>query len=76
MYLFFDNVEIMTNDKEDEVIKNILESFLSRYHIGLETSIRGNDFIFDYIVSLYCQCHKINLKCNGSYTDYPILIKI
>lgn len=66
----------MTNDREDEVIKNILESFISRYHIGLETSIRSNDFIFDYIVLLYCKCHKINLKCNGSYTDYPILIKI
>ena len=32
-----DNIEIMINDKEDEVIKKLFQSILSRYQIGLET---------------------------------------
>ena len=37
----------MTYDKANEVIKEILESLHSRYQIGLKTSIRDRDFIFD-----------------------------
>ena len=32
-----DNIELMNNDKEDEVIENPFQSFLSRYLMGLET---------------------------------------
>ena len=32
-----DNIEIMITDKEDEVIKKLFQSILSRYQIGLET---------------------------------------
>ena len=31
-----DNIEIMTYDKADEVIKELLESIFYRYQIGLE----------------------------------------
>ena len=41
-----DNVKMMINDKEDEVIE-LFQSLLSRYQIGLETSMKGSDFIFD-----------------------------
>ena len=39
-----DNIEIMINDKADEAIEEIFESFLSRYQIGLETSIKVVSF--------------------------------
>ena len=33
------NIEILINDKSDEVIEKIFESLLNRYQIGLETSM-------------------------------------
>ena len=41
-----DNKEVMTYDNANKVIEEIFESPLSRCQIGLETSIRGSDFIF------------------------------
>ena len=32
-----DNIEIMVNDKPDEVTEEFFQSLLSRYQIGLET---------------------------------------
>ena len=57
-----DNIEIMINDKPDEVIEKRFESLLNTYQIGLETSMRSNDFIFDCVNLLYYKCHKTNLK--------------
>ena len=70
-----DNIEIMTY-KVDEVIKEIFESILYRYETGLKKSVKGSDFVFDYVNFLYYKCHKINLKCVGSYMDYPDRISI
>ena len=44
----------MINDKADEVIEE--------YQIGLETSMKGSDFIFECVYLLYYKCHKINFK--------------
>ena len=46
-----DNIEIMI--KADEVIEKIFKSFLSIYQIGMETSMKGSDFIFDCVYFLY-----------------------
>ena len=43
------NIEIMINDKADEVKEELLQSLFSRYKIGLETSVKGSDFIFDCV---------------------------
>ena len=51
-------MEIMINDKEDEVIEELIQSLLNRYQMELTTSMRGSDFIFDYVHLLYCD--KIN----------------
>ena len=59
------------NDVLNELIEELFESLLKRYQIGLEISVRGKDFIFDYILLLYYKCHKINLNCGGSYIDSP-----
>ena len=45
----------MIYDNTDEVIKKLFESLLSRCQIGLQTSIRGSDFIFDRVHLLYCK---------------------
>ena len=46
-----------------------MESLLSRYQIGLETSMRESDFIFDSVQLLYYKFHKINFKRGASYMD-------
>ena len=43
-----DDIEIMINGK-DKVFEKRFESLLHRYHIKLETSMRGSDFIFDCV---------------------------
>ena len=69
------NTEITINEKADEVIEERFESLLNRYQIGLETSMRGSDFIFDFVHLLYYKCHKINFKQGGSYIDSSDWIK-
>ena len=44
-----DNIDIMICDKADEVTEEIFELLLNRYQIGLETSMKASDFIFDYV---------------------------
>ena len=52
-----DNIEIMMNDEADEVIEEPFESLLTRYQNILEASIRGSDFILDYVQLLYYKYH-------------------
>ena len=70
-----DNIEIINNDKADEVIEELFQSLLSRYKIGLEASMKRSEFILNCVHILYYKCHKINLKRNGSYKDSPDWIK-
>ena len=52
-----------------------LESLLSRYQVGLETSIKGSDIIFDGVSSLHYKCHKNSFKRSGSCIESPDWIK-
>ena len=65
----------MTYNNVNEVIKEIFKSPLPGYQIGLETSMRGSDFIFDGVNLLYYKCHKINFKRGGLRIDSPDWIK-
>ena len=60
-----DDIEIMINDKADEVVENLFQS-LYRYQIGSETSMKGSDFIFNCFHLLYYKCRKINRNCGVS----------
>ena len=44
-----DNIEIVINDEADKIIEKLFLSLLSTYQIGLETSMKGSDFIFDCV---------------------------
>ena len=55
------NTKIMVNDEADEVIRKTF----SRYQIGLETSMKGNDFV--YLLYFKSQSHNINFKHCRSY---------
>ena len=64
MHIVSDNIEIITNNKTNGVVKKMLNSLLLKYQDGLEESMRGSksgrgftqnafytDFIQLYIVS-------------------------
>ena len=48
-----DGIEIMINDKADEAIEERFKSLQNRYQINLEKSMKGGEFIFDYVHVLY-----------------------
>ena len=60
-----DNAEVMINDEADEVIEGLFDSLKNRYQSNLE-SIKGCEFVFDYVHLLYYKCHKINPNASGS----------
>ena len=71
MHAKSDNIEILSHDKADQSIEQLFESLLSRYKIGLETSMKGIGFIFGCISLLNYKYHKINLNRGRSYIDCP-----
>ena len=50
MHSKIDNIEIMINDRADEAIKDLVQLLLSIYQIGLETSLKGSNFMFDCVL--------------------------
>ena len=69
-----DKIEIMIYDEVDEVIKELFDSLKNRYQNNLE-SMKGSEFVLDYVHLLYYKCYKINLNRGGSYIDSPDWIK-
>ena len=54
-----DNIEIKMNDKADEILEELFHLLKNRYQNNLE-SMKGSEFVFDYVHLLYYKCHKIN----------------
>ena len=69
-----DNIEIMMNDKAHKIIEELFDLLKNRYQNNLE-SMRGSEFVFDYVLSFYYKCHKTNLNPGGSDIDSPDWIK-
>ena len=64
----------MINDEADKVTKELFDSLKNIYQNILE-SMKGSEFVFNWVHILYFTCHKINPNCGGSYTDSPDWIK-
>ena len=69
-----DNIEIMMNDKPDEIIEELLDSLKNRYQHILE-SMKGSEFAFAYVHLLHYKCHKTNPNRGGTYIDSHDWIK-
>ena len=67
MHSTSDNVKFTPYNDANEVVNELFESLLLIYQDNSETSMRGDDFIFDSVQLMYYKCHKINLKRGGSY---------
>ena len=51
------NIKSMINDEAVEVTEKLFESLENRFQNNLE-SMKGSDFVFDYVHLLYYKCHK------------------
>ena len=60
-----DSIEIMMNDESDEIIGERFDSLRNRQQNNTE-SMKGSEFVFDYVCLLYYKCHKVNLNHGGS----------
>ena len=69
MYSPSDNIEIMIGSETDEIIEELFKFLLQRYQEGLEEPVKGSEFVFDSVNSLYYKLHKISLNKGGSYID-------
>ena len=69
-----DNIEIKINDEADEVVEELFALLKIRYENNSE-SMKGSEFVFDYVPLLYYKCQKINPNCGRSYIDFPDWIK-
>ena len=62
-----------SDNKNQEVIKDLFNSLKNRYQNNLEL-IKGSNF-FDYLHLLYYKYHRINPNLGGSYIDPPDWIR-
>ena len=69
-----DNIEIMISDEADDFTEKSFKSLKNIYQNNLK-SIKGSEFVFDYVDLLYYECHKINPNGGGLYTDSPDWIR-
>ena len=51
-----DNIEIMITDVTDEIMEKLFNLLKNRYQNNLQ-SMRGSEFVFDYVQLLYYKCH-------------------
>ena len=53
------------NDEWDEIIGERFDSLRNRQQNNTE-SMKGSEFVFDYVRLLYYKCHKVNPHHSGS----------
>ena len=75
MHTRSDNIEIMIGDDNDDIIEELLKSFIQKYEENLQNKMRGSDFEFDGVNFLYYDFNKISLNRGGSYIDSPKWLK-
>ena len=75
MHTKSNNVEIMVGSETNEIIEEFFESLLQLYQKNLEKSMRGSEFVYDSVDSLYYNLNKISLSRGGSYINSPKWLK-
>ena len=75
IYSKCDNFEIMRGSNTNEIIRDPFNSILRRYQGGLQESMRGSEFVFDYVESLNYIFHKVDLKRSEPYIETSDWIK-
>ena len=61
IYLWSDNVSIMWGSDTDDIIRELLRSFLKNYQEELKI-IKGSDFVFESVELMDYKLHRVHLK--------------
>ena len=64
-----DSMEIMINDKADEIVEELFQSLRNRYQNNFEKLMKESDFVFNYLHLLHRKFRKVNPNCSESYVD-------
>ena len=64
----------MISDEADKVINKLFDLLKNRYQNNLK-SMKGREFLFNFVHLMYYKCYEINPNCGGSYIDFPNWIK-
>ena len=75
MYSKSNNAKTMKGTETDDIINELFQSFLKKYHEGLETKMQGSNFVFESVDLLYYSLNKISLNNGRSYIYSPNWIK-
>ena len=67
MHTKSDKAEIMIGSDTNEVIEDLFKSPLQRYQENLEEKMKGSEFVFDGVNSLYYDLNKTSLDRGGSH---------
>ena len=51
------NTEILMSTETDDIINELFEYFLKKYQEGLETKMKGSEFVFESVDLLYYCLH-------------------
>ena len=65
----------MIGNDTNKIIQELFDSFLRKYQIHLEQSMKGSNFILDYVSGMHCICDNISLRHGVSYIDSRKQIK-
>ena len=65
----------MMDSETNEIIEERFESLLQKYQEGIEESMRGSEFAYDSVDTLYYNLNKVSLSRGGSYIDSPAWLK-
>ena len=76
MHTKSDNIEIMNGIDTNDVINELIDSFMKRYQEGLEAKMKESSYIFEHIDLLEYHLHKISLNRGSSYIESHEWIKI
>ena len=64
----------MISDEADRVINKLFDLLKNRYQNNLK-SMKGREFLFNFVHLMYYKCYEINPNRGGSYIDFPNWIK-
>ena len=70
-----DNAEITMGSETDDIIKELFEFFLKKYHEDLNEKIKDSKFVFESVDLLYYSLHKATLRRGRSYIKSPEWLK-
>ena len=58
-----ENITSTLYNNANEVFNKCFESLRSRYQKHLEISMKGSEFVFDLVQTMYYECDKLNFRC-------------